>query len=232
MFSVPLFCSRRTPCGIGTLSLPLGPSTRSSSPMVSFTPEGTGMGFLPILDITKSLLPDLTDQFAADVFLAGVTAGHKTSWSCQDVYAEAAEHSRDLFRAHVNAATGTGNTFNLRNRRLILRSVLEIETNHLQVAFVSHFVIQNVAFVLQDSGQFHLHFRRGDVHFLVACRECVSHARQHVSDGIRWCHASFLFLLTSAGGKLRRESPGIGVLNPTAVFLSPRARPGLLLFTS
>src|SRR4051794_13101386 len=113
MFSLPLFCSRRTPCGIGTLSLPLGPSTRSSSPMVSFTPEGTGMGFLPILDIAKSLLPDLTDQFAADVFLAGIAAGHKTSGSCQDVYAEAPEHARDLFRAHIHAAAGTGNTFDL-----------------------------------------------------------------------------------------------------------------------
>ena len=51
MFSVPLFCSTRMPAGIGTVSLPFGPSTCNCSPMLIFTPDGSGMGFLPILDM-------------------------------------------------------------------------------------------------------------------------------------------------------------------------------------
>src|SRR4051794_27841821 len=88
ILSVPLFCSARTPCGIGTLSLPFGPSTRSSSPTVIFTPEGTGKAFLPILDIAVNLrgrLPDLADQFTAHILLARDPARHKAARRRQHV---------------------------------------------------------------------------------------------------------------------------------------------------
>src|ERR1700738_3105265 len=42
-----------TPCGIGTVSLPLGPSTSNRSPIVTFTPLGSGIGFFPTLDIVQ-----------------------------------------------------------------------------------------------------------------------------------------------------------------------------------
>jgi len=51
MSSVVSFFSIRTPCGIGTTSLPFGPSTPSCSPIVTLTPAGSGMGFFPTRDI-------------------------------------------------------------------------------------------------------------------------------------------------------------------------------------
>ena len=56
-------------------SSPLGPFTRTDSGSIAtVTPAGTGMGCLPILDISR--LPDLRQDLAADARGARVVAGH------------------------------------------------------------------------------------------------------------------------------------------------------------
>src|SRR5580658_988377 len=53
--SLPSFCSILMPSGMGTVSDPLGPVTCSFSPICTLTPLGSGIGFLPILDIVQTL---------------------------------------------------------------------------------------------------------------------------------------------------------------------------------
>src|SRR5580700_5940937 len=101
----PPFCSTRIPAGTGTVSVPLGPCTFSCSPIETFTPEGTGIGFFPTLDmsyrtlICLALLPNPAQNFAADALLARRPARHHTLRRGQNADAKTALHLRNLIFA-------------------------------------------------------------------------------------------------------------------------------------
>src|SRR5688572_21701468 len=65
-------------------SSPFGPLTRTREPSIATsTPEGIVMGCLPTRDIS-SLLPDVTEDLAADLVLARLAVGHQTLIGGQD----------------------------------------------------------------------------------------------------------------------------------------------------
>src|SRR5579884_3867630 len=96
----------RTPDGIGTVSLPLGPWTSSLSPILTLTPLGSGIGFLPTRDMFASL-PDLAEHFAANAFFARARSGHNAFGRGENVDSQAAENARNLLRTDIDAAAGT-----------------------------------------------------------------------------------------------------------------------------
>src|SRR3712207_5683770 len=72
------------------LSSPLGPFTVSRRPsIVTSTPAGTAMGRRPIRDMGD--LPDVSQDFAAELGLAGLRAGHDPLAGADDDDAQAAE---------------------------------------------------------------------------------------------------------------------------------------------
>src|SRR3954467_5301704 len=78
--------------GASISSRPFGPLTAMCDPLiVTSTPDGTVMGFLPILDMA---LPDLTEDLAADLALTRLAVGEKTLVGGQDRDAHPAEHPR------------------------------------------------------------------------------------------------------------------------------------------
>src|SRR5215467_14329387 len=81
---LPPFCWTRTPGGIGTLSLPFGPSTARWPVAWNFTPLGSGIGFFPTLDMV-CLLPDLAEHFSANIFLLRGRSGHDAFGRGQNV---------------------------------------------------------------------------------------------------------------------------------------------------
>src|SRR5512136_1858695 len=90
--------------GSSKLSLPLGPSTKTRGPFNStLTFGGIATGCLPILDINRFELPNVAEEFAADVLFAGLGAGHHPAGGGHDGHAQSAEHARNLGRAHVPA---------------------------------------------------------------------------------------------------------------------------------
>src|SRR5947209_3384516 len=92
-----IFMSRETT----SESSPFGPFTRTrSGSMVSSTPEGTGIGCLPIRLIG---LPDLRDDLAADAVATRVVAGHQARGGRDDCSAHAAEDARNVLRGDVDA---------------------------------------------------------------------------------------------------------------------------------
>src|SRR6266540_6290907 len=126
------------PGGIGTLSLPFGPSTRSWSPTCSLTPLGSGIGFFPTLDMMNNpsmCLPDLAEELSANAFLARSPASHDTFRRRQNIDPESAEHPRNLFAAHVSPAARTRHAFDVRDSRLVGRSVLQIDLQYLRRTF-------------------------------------------------------------------------------------------------
>src|SRR5690606_3930942 len=82
----PVSCRTRVSPGISWLSSPFGPFTLTRAPSIStLTPDGSGIGFLPILDkvdtpfsdltLAQDLagffgLPDITEDFPANALFA------------------------------------------------------------------------------------------------------------------------------------------------------------------
>src|SRR5689334_6897557 len=111
---VSLSCANRIPGGTGWRSVPFGPFTSTAPPSIlTLTPLGIGIGFLPIRDIFSYLafstwrsLPDVAENFAADARLLGGAAGHHPARGRQDAGAQAAEHVRHIVDAEIDAASG------------------------------------------------------------------------------------------------------------------------------
>src|SRR6266850_4380611 len=86
--------------------VPLGPLTVSRRPsIVTSTVEGTAMGRRPMRDMSFRL-PDEREDFAAELGLAGLRAGHDPLARADDDDAEAAEHARDVGLARIDAQAG------------------------------------------------------------------------------------------------------------------------------
>src|SRR5664279_6564754 len=87
--------------GASSSSEPFGPLTATWLPLiVTSTPDGTGMGFLPILDMVQ--LPDLTEDLSAHLALARLAVGEQTLVGGQHGDPHATEHARHLVRGGVD----------------------------------------------------------------------------------------------------------------------------------
>src|SRR5688572_7189585 len=89
--------------GISKSSLPLGPSTNTRRPLTStFTLGGITTGIFPIRDITiLNSLPDVTENFSADVLLARFGPAKDAARRGQNRNAHAAKHARNFCRPDI-----------------------------------------------------------------------------------------------------------------------------------
>src|SRR5580693_1916678 len=86
-------------------SLPFGPSTRTFCPFTStLTLGGMAIGCFPIRDI--KLLPDVAEQFSAEVLLAGLHVCEQAFRGRDNRHAKSAAHAGDLSGADITAQTG------------------------------------------------------------------------------------------------------------------------------
>src|SRR5215831_9893179 len=123
--------------GVFCVSVPFGP-LNSTAPdcTLTVTPFGTGIGFLPIRDMTLVLavvpesLPDVAEHFAADARLDGVLAGHHALRRGEDARAEAAHDLRHIVAAEVHAPAGPAHALEAGDDGLTVRAVLELEAQH------------------------------------------------------------------------------------------------------
>ena len=94
------------PPGISRSSEPYGPFTVMWVPtMLTSTPAGTVIGACPIRDMSGSL-PDVTEDFAADLALTRFPVGHEPLAGGQDSDTQATEHARYIGGAAVNPQPG------------------------------------------------------------------------------------------------------------------------------
>src|SRR5260370_38994216 len=139
---------------IRSLSSPLGPLTRTDSGSIeTVTPEGTGMGCLPMRHISS---PHLRQDLAADAGGAGVVAGHHAVGGGDDRGAHAAEHLGDRLRIDVGAPAGAGHAAQAGDRRAALLGVLEADLDDLAGAalgWVEHRPVLDVALLAEDPCQ-------------------------------------------------------------------------------
>src|SRR5262245_42794683 len=108
------------------LSSPLGPFIVTFWPAtVAVTPDGTTTGFLPMRDIGWPL-EDVTEDFAAHVFLASARIRHHALGRRQDGDAQAVGHGSQIPHRLVDATAGLGHAFDLADRRLAV-GVLQLD---------------------------------------------------------------------------------------------------------
>src|SRR5437867_2939942 len=176
--------------GRSRFNLPLGPSTRTLRPLTwTFTWAGMTTGCLPMRDmkwwlksykVTRS--PDVAEQFATDIILAGLLAAHETLRSGQYRRAQAAAHAGDVGGADIVAQSGFADPAQAFDDAL-LTLVLELELNRFR-DLADDRVVSDVAFLLQDAGNALLH---------AGVRHCgsrqqrlcgVANAGQHVGNRI------------------------------------------------
>src|SRR4051812_42606447 len=149
--------------------LPRGPFTRTTSgSTVTVTVEGTGMGFLPIRDMTR--LPDLGDDLAADARSASLVAGHDAVRRGQDGGAHAAQDLRDVLRIHVAPLAGARHPAQTGDHRSPVLSVLELHEDLVRrgAGNARRLVVAvDVALLREDAGHFLLEPAGWDLHRLV-----------------------------------------------------------------
>src|SRR5688500_2711229 len=170
------------------LRVPLGPLTVTWRPsIVTSTADGTGMGRRPIRDMVDRL-PDEREDFAAQLRLARLLAGHDALARADDDDAQAAEHSRDVRLARVDAQAGLADPLEAGDDRDLPVDIFEGDAQERRGAILLLADVGDEALVLEDAGDLTLRPGRRDDHFGVARPRRVPDAREHVRDRIGDVH--------------------------------------------
>src|SRR5512146_696401 len=154
--------------------------------MATSTPAGTAMGRRPIRDIG---LPDVRQDFAAELGLAGLRAGHDPLAGADDDDAEAAEDARDVRLAGIDPEAGIADPLEAGHDGDLAVDVAERQPQDLggPVPFLGD--LGDEALGLEDPRDLALRARSRDDDLGVAGAGRVPDPRQHVGAGIGDVHA-------------------------------------------
>src|SRR5688572_136500 len=170
------------------LRVPLGPLTVTWRPsIVTSTADGTGMGRRPIRDMVTRL-PDEREDFAAQLRLTRLLAGHDALARADDDDAQAAQHARDLGLACIDAQARLADPLEAGDDRDLPVDVLEGQAQDRGRSVLVLVDLGDEALVLEDPRDLTLRPRRRHDHFRVACPRCVPDAREHVRDRVGDVH--------------------------------------------
>src|SRR5450759_4529237 len=142
--------------------VPLGPLTVTVEPsIVTSTPDGTGMGCLPIRDTAcrsfrfLSGLPDVGDDFAADAGDLRLLVGHDAVRGGDHGDTETAEHAGKLVLLGIHAKAGLGDAADTGDGPLLLGAELEGDLKAGLRLARSHVILGYIALFLHDAGDLH-----------------------------------------------------------------------------
>src|SRR5206468_3841924 len=128
-----------SPAGTGCISLPFGPSARTTAPSrFTFTPGGMLTGFRPIRDM-RGLLPHVGEDFPADLLLARVAIGHHAPRRGDQRHPHPGQDGRDPGAADVHAPPGrrdpdqSGDHLHVARNLALERQLAETEPAHLEL---------------------------------------------------------------------------------------------------
>src|SRR5216117_123183 len=132
--------------------VPLGPLTVTRRPsIVTSTVEGTAIGRRPIRDMSFGL-PDECEDFAAELGLAGLRAGHDALARADDDDAQPAQDARDVGLAGVDPQAGLADPLQPGHDRHLAVDVLEGQVEDERRAVLLLANVGDEAFVLEDPG--------------------------------------------------------------------------------
>src|SRR5262252_9794583 len=151
----PSRCSIFIRVGTCCCSVPSGPAneTRAGS-IVTVTPSGTGMGALPILLMA---LPDEGHHFAADAALLRGAARDETGRGRENRDAHPSEHARKTVLPCVDPAARLRHALQAGDDPLAVAAELEVDDQGIEALALLHVVVADVALLLEELGDVHLH---------------------------------------------------------------------------
>src|SRR6476660_6584774 len=179
------------------LSVPLGPFTVTTLlSRLTSTPDGTGMGSLPMRDIavpTSSLVrsPDVGEDFPTHALLVRLAVGQQSLARRDDRDAQAAEHLRQAAGLGVHAQAGLADAADAGDRALPVLAVLQRDRQRLADSALDglvHLVGGHVALLLEDVGDARLQLAVGHGHRVVVRLVGVAQTGQHVCDRVSHRH--------------------------------------------
>src|ERR1700679_2949872 len=115
-----------------------------------------------------SCLPDFAENLAANTFAARLTTCHHTLPRSHDRDTKTALDALDLVLADVHAAAGTRNALQIADRRLIIRAILQVHTQHLLTILFGGLVVGDITLLFQDAGNLRLQLGGRGVELLMA----------------------------------------------------------------
>src|SRR3954453_15529522 len=155
---------------------PRGPATRTTSgSIVTVTPVGMGMGFLPMRLITA--LPDLRHDLATDARLARIVARHDALRGRHDRRGHAAQDLRDVRGVDVRPPPRAGDPLEAGDHGRAVLSVLEADVDPVARGAAlggADVVALDVALLREDAGHLGLQPRVGDDDVLVSGLDAVA----------------------------------------------------------
>src|SRR5258706_9904002 len=193
-------------------SWPLGPFTRTwPSPIVTSTPEGSGMGERPIRDISS---PHVAEDLAALATLARLSVGHEALVGGQDSDTEAAQHAGQTVGLGVDAEPGLRHPAQAGDRAVALGRVLhrDLEEPARTSRVVAHGEALDIALALKDGRERLLQLRGRHAHLVVHRHVGVAEAGEHVGDRVGHRHRRTSPLTSSPSSRRapRRRAPSRG----------------------
>src|SRR5690606_5462403 len=146
------------------------------------TPLGTGIGFLPIRDISVS--PDVAENFTADAGLDRFAARHDAVRRGQDARAEAAHDLRHVIPTEIHASAGPAHPGNPGDDLLAARAVLQRDPDDgaRGIHGLHHLESLDVALALEDARDLHLQAGRRHINTRVPRVHRVPESGQHICD--------------------------------------------------
>src|SRR3954453_12164101 len=186
--SWPISMSRGTTCW----SSPRGPLTRTTPGSTeTVTPEGTGMGCLPMRDTVKS--PYERDDLAPDALATGLVARQDAVRRGHDRGPHAALDTGDVVVRDVVPAARGRDALQVEDDRGAVFGVLQLHVDDLGRLLGGRLldrVVLDVALLLEDAGHLLLQARGRDGHHALLGRRAVAQAREEVGDGVGHAHGA------------------------------------------
>src|SRR6266567_3580406 len=162
--------------------------------------------------MAESCLPNFAEEFASEALLARLPSGHYAARRGQDVDTQASEHARNFGAANVYPAPGTRDPRHIRDRRLIITCVFQVDADDLVAFLFGSLEVRDIALLFEDAGNLHFQVGSGNIHLLVPRTNRVANSRQHVCDRIGQIHR--LLLLSRPFSPLSGE-PATARVTPT-----------------
>src|SRR5712691_2273616 len=169
-------------CGTCCWRVPSGPATctRPGS-METVTPPGISIGLFPILLMA---LPDEAHDFAAEPALLRRAARHEARRGGQDRDAHPAQHARETVFPRVDPAARLRHALQAGDDPLAVAAELEVDDQGIEGLALLDVIVPDVALLLQEAGDLHLHLRARHHCLVVEGLVGVPDAGEHVCDWI------------------------------------------------